>query len=363
MLTSLHHPRFALQYSYASIGVASVLNPSFASSRMITTKHIYFLLQIAHSVGAFHASRSFILRSPSILFSSEKENLPSTYDISLPAGLRGEAVRSALKSDRGVCFNFTCPSNSVRNVGVVKVSGKGTAGFLNNKLSNTFPSKIDEAISLFNPNGLEVKVERGVVTDAGLLNSKGQIIDVLNVCSFPSSDGIEAHMMTSPGHAGSQLFDRLDPFIFPLDGVKLIDMCPSEVGQPSEKSQVFTFAATKIETAQNCIKGSVLPIFDEWNLETFFTFPSNKNECIRYTFSKGENEYAELIVCEEVMLPSCVSRGYTVVISDHTLKNSDRPTLGSRVWELSTFERNFNGPVALGQLEYETLRIEGKFDC
>ena len=306
-------------------------------------------------------SRS-ILRSPSILFSAEKELLPSTYDVSLPAGLRGEAVRSALKSDRGVCFDFTSSSSSVKNVGVVKVSGKGTAGFLNNKLSNTFPSKIHEATSHFNPNGLEVKVERGVAIEGGLLNSKGQIIDNLNVCSFPSSDGIEAHMMTSPGHAGSQLFDRLDPFIFPLDGVKLKDMCPTEIGESSDKSQVFAFAATKIETAQNCIKESVLPVFDEWNLDTFFSFP-NKHECIRYSFSEGNEQIAEVIICEEVMLPSCVSNGYTVVITDQAQNSNDRPTLGSKVWELSTSEHNFNGPVALGPLEYETLRIEGKFDC
>lgn len=303
-------------------------------------------------------SRS-ILRSPSLLFSG-KESLPSTYDISLPAGLRGEAVRSALKSDRGVCFDFTSRSSSVKNVGVVKVSGKGTAEFLNNKLSNTYPSKLDEKIDRYGPNGLEVKIERGIAKEGGLLNSKGHIIDRLNLCTFPSSDGIgiEAYMMTSPGHAGSQLFNRLDPFIFPLDEVKLIDMCPTKIGQTSGRSQVFTFAATKVETAQNCIKESVLPIFDEWHLDSFFSFPTDSNDCVRYSLSKDDNVSVELLICKDVMLPSCVSRGYTVVISDKAQYDND---VGSQVWALATAESNFNGPVALGPLEYETLRIEGKW--
>jgi len=301
-------------------------------------------------------SRS-ILRSPSLLF-SEKESLPSTYDISLPAGLRGEAVRSALKSDRGVCLDFTSSSSSVKNVGVVKVSGKGTTGFLNNKLSNTYASKLDEEIDRYGPNGLEVKIERGIAKEGGLLNSKGHIIDRINVCTFPSSDGIEAYMMTSPGHAGSQLFDRLDPFIFPLDGVKLIDMCPTEISQTPGRSQVFTFAATKVETAKNSIKESVLPIFDEWNLDSFFSFPADRNDCIRYSLSKDDDISVELLICEDVMLPSCVSRGYTVVISDKAQNDNN---VGSQVWALATAELNFNGPVALGPLEYETLRIEGKW--
>jgi hypothetical protein len=135
-------------------------------------------------------------------------------------------------------------------------------------------------------------------------------------------------------------------------------MCPTKIGQTSGRSQVFTFAATKVETAQNCIKESVLPIFDEWHLDSFFSFPTDSNDCVRYSLSKDDNVSVELLICKDVMLPSCVSRGYTVVISDKAQYDND---VGSQVWALATAESNFNGPVALGPLEYETLRIEGKW--
>ena len=33
--------------------------------------------------------------------------------------------------------------------------------------------------------------------------------------------------------------------------------------------------------------------------------------------------------------------------------------MGSKIWNVCTTESNINGPVELGALEYETLRIEG----
>ncbi len=283
--------------------------------------------------------------------------LPSAYDVSLPAGLRGEAVRSALKSDRGTCIDFTSPDSSVKNVGVVRVSGKGTASFLNNKLSNTFPEKINEEASEYGKGkgiGFDIKVERGLVKEAGLLNSKGRIIDQLTVATFNSGayDGIEAYMMTSPGHSGSQLFDRLDPLIFPMDGIKLNDMCPTNTEASGPKSKVLTFVATNIDVVQECIKQSVLPLFHQWNLVSKFSFPSNEEQCIRYGLSSENSEEVQIVILEQQALPNCVSRGYTIIVSD-------KDGLGSKVWNSCVAESNFNGPIMLGPLEYETLRIEG----
>jgi len=243
---------------------------------------------------------------------------------------------------------------------VVKVSGKGTSSFLNNKLSNTFPQRINKESTRHQIGAQEVKVDTGVLTEAGLLTSKGRMIDKLSVATFPSDDGIEAYMITSPGHAGSQLFNRLDPFIFPLDGVKLVDMCPTQMDKTKTKSRVFTLAATKIETVQNCINQSVLPIFNTWSLDSFFSFPTNEKECRRYTLSSVNGGEIQFVIFEQTFLPTCISRGYTVIISDIPGKGDDQPSsLGSAVWERCTSEANFNGPVSLGPLEYETLRIEG----
>jgi folate-binding Fe-S cluster repair protein YgfZ len=307
---------------------------------------------------AFQVPTRNVIRNKHRLSMSSGESLPSAYDLSLPAGLRGEAVRSALKSDRGTCIDFTS-LESVKNVGVVQVSGKGTGSFLNNKLSNTFPEQINEETTKHGGDGFEVKVDRGFVKEAGLLNSKGRIIDKLTVATFGAANGIEAYMITSPGHGGSQLFDRLDPLIFPMDGVKLVDMCPTHTSKSKDESKVLTFAATSIEVVQNCIRQSVLPVFDQWDLHSIFSFPTNEEGCIRYALS-GENlDDVEIVIFEQKALPQCVSRGYTILISDRRGKSDDSISLGSKVWNACVAESNFNGPVKLGPLEYETLRIEG----
>ena len=224
------------------------------------------------------------------------QSLPSAYDVTLPAGLRGEAVRYALKSDRGTCVNFTSDDkyNSVKSIGigVVKVSGKGSAGFLNNKLSNTHninamqmnpPLEVEAKTHKVgnendNENGLEVLVEFGQVKESGLLTSKGRIIDKLTVATFQT----EAYMMTSPGHGGSQLFDRLDPFIFPMDGIKLTDMCPTtrtetatETTTGTAQTRVLMFCATDLEVVQKCIRQSVFPLIGQWDPDSTFSFPDS----------------------------------------------------------------------------------------
>ena len=49
------------------------------------------------------------------------------------------------------------------------------------------------------------------------------------------------------------------------------------------------------------------------------------------------------------VLPACAGQGYTLI-----LENS----LGERVWQALTSEENPEGPIGIGALEYETLRIE-----
>lgn len=298
-------------------------------------------------------------RVTSSLAASRQDLLPSAYDTSLPAGLRGEAVRSAIKSDRGICIDFTSPESKSRNVGAVKVSGEGTVGFLNNKLCNTYPSKIQDNIQSYAPKeGFEIKVERGISKEGGLLNSKGHMIDVLNVCSFPANDGIESYMITSPGHYGSKLFDRLDPFIFPLDGIKLKDVCATEQKQ-TEKSRVLTFAAKEKEIAQKSLIQSIFPSMEKWDIENILEFPSDKNECIKYSMKSEDGHDIEMLICEQTYLPNCLCNGYTVLISDYSTNIENNVDVGAKVWNYATADANVEGPVALGPLEFETLRIEG----
>ena len=47
--------------------------------------------------------------------------------------MRGEAVRSALRSPNGVCIDYT--STNQFGVGVVKVDGKGVQSFLEGKVA------------------------------------------------------------------------------------------------------------------------------------------------------------------------------------------------------------------------------------
>ena len=285
---------------------------------------------------------------------SSSINLPSAYDISLPANLRGEAVRSALKSERGTCLDFSSPTSLNSNVGLVKVSGD-TINFLNSKLSNSFSStETMERIKL----GSNVQVEMGEVKEAGLLTSKGRLIDRLSVLSFGSSNGDgEAYLMTTPGHAGSALFDRLDPFIFPLDGVKLNDMCPfpgSSVNNDDvTTTRVFTIIATQLENAKSTIEKNVLPVLTKWGFDSSIIFPSHHNECLRYSVNNANGEEIEMLLFEQTFLPSCCCMGYTLVI-----KTNGRSDVASEIWDNMVDLNNFDGPVALGPLEYETLRIE-----
>ncbi len=294
-------------------------------------------------------------------------NLPSAYDITLPASLRGEAVRSALKSDRGVCLDFTSSTiNPNLNIGLVKVTGTTISNFLNSKLSNSFPIKILNSKGKGVISSSEnVKLEYGQLKEAGLITSKGRLIDKLTVLYFNDKESnslSDAYLMTSPGHSGSMLFDRLDPFIFPLDGVKLHDMCPTTKNSTSKKSgnkstKVFTVLATKSQNVQSTIQKNIVPVLSKWGFDSQFLFPQRNTDCLRYSFNApGDNNgKIELLIHEQNFLPNCCCYGYTIIISQESNNVND---IASQIWNNMVDVNNYEGPVELGPLEYETLRIE-----
>jgi len=282
-------------------------------------------------------------------------SLPSSYDSSLPASLRGEAVRSALKSDRGTCLDFTSPITPNLNVGMVKVTGE-TVKFLNNKLSNTFPKRIDGEEILIGQN---IKLQYGKLKEAGLLSSKGRIIDKIAVLSFvDENNNLEAYLVTTPGHSGSILFNRLDPFIFPLDGIKLQDMCPSGNEGSYDGARIFTILSTKLKTVQTSIQNNIIPLLTKWGFDSgLFKFPNDgSGECLKYEASQNGHEI-ELLIFEQTYLPNVACTGYTIVINSKEVGQVGNH-IGSQIWNKLVDANNFEGPVELGPLEYETLRIE-----
>lgn len=243
-----------------------------------------------------------------------KSILPSVFDASsTPAGMRGEAVRSAIRSGRCIAWDL---GGTPLQQGWIKVEGKGTLDFLNNKLSQTFSSK-----------GQQYR-------EGCLLNAKGRVVDRIGAAIL-SSDC--AYMLTSPGHAGSTLYQRLDPLVFPMDRVSLTDS--------SEATKIITLASTKLEHAQKAIENYVVPLL---NIRTPWSFPV-ENKCAQFELTSG----ALITILPTAILPETALSGYTIILDD----NDD--ILGKTLWNNIIGEQSPNGPVEIGALEFDTLRIEG----
>jgi folate-binding Fe-S cluster repair protein YgfZ len=238
--------------------------------------------------------------------------LPSVFDVSVtPAGMRGEAVRSALRSGRCICFDL---GDSPFQQGWIKLEGKGVMDFLSNKMTQSFDG-------------------RSCYKEACLLTAKGRVIDLLGVAVLSSEC---AYLLTSPGHKGKALFDRLDPLIFPMDQIKLKDC--------SKSSRIITLASTKTKHAQAAIEKYVLPLC---NLGKEVKFPEKDNNCIQW---KLESDVT-LTLLSTVNLPRTAASGFTLVIeNDAALSQMIRNNLVG--------EGSPEGPIEIGALEYDTLRIE-----
>jgi folate-binding Fe-S cluster repair protein YgfZ len=229
-------------------------------------------------------------------------NLSSAYPPGTPAGLRGEAVRSALTS--GKCIAWSLNDSPFLSQGWIRVDGKGTLDFLNNKVSNTV---------------------NGSFTQACLLSPKGKVVDVVGVALESPT---RAYILTSPGHDSSTLYNRLDPLIFPMDQVTLTKYEP----------RVITIFSSKLQHVRNAIAEYVLPLVDE---EIQFS-PDSTSSCMFVS--------DEVTILPHGVLPTCAGHGYTVIITN--------PQLGNDIWEALTGDANPHGPIGIGPLEYETLRIE-----
>jgi folate-binding Fe-S cluster repair protein YgfZ len=284
---------------------------------------------------------------------SHKLKLPSTYPTDIPAGMRGEAVRSALRSGQCIGWRLT---DTPLEFGVVSVKGQGCVNFLNNKLTQFFPTSFDDDMKGHNPT---------LFRPACLLTPKGRLVDRLGVAlTEPDS----AYMFTSPGHSSEALFQRLDPFIFPLDQVKLQNLCSSSSKDSSSSSPVFIFTlvSTKQEHLQSVFDKQILPMLDLSASTLAATKKEGKlpssNQCWRIPLDANDSDYdsdtsSYLLIAPQTTLPECAATGYDFVFVQNT-DDSDNNGVGARIWDYLVSDGNAQGPVEMGALELDTLRIE-----
>jgi folate-binding Fe-S cluster repair protein YgfZ len=247
--------------------------------------------------------------------------LRSSYPPGTPAGLRGEAIRSALvNSER--CIGWELSSSPKSMGGVFQIQGKGTIDFLNNKLSETFSTS--------------------TYKEACLLDAKGRLVDLLRVSVM--DNGNRALVLTSPGHSTSELLKRLDPFVFPLDQVSL-----SNFDSESNKNAfTFTLASAQYQDVQKSFMQKSVTDMIPLPPSTM-VFPGTE-QCAVWKI----NENAQILVVPSSGLPSVACVGYTFVFFGGT----DAAKLGRNIWQHLISEDNEDGPVEVGPREYETLRIE-----
>ena len=258
--------------------------------------------------------------------------LRSSYPPGTPAGLRGEAIRSVLTTTER-CIGWNLSTNTETSMGgLLQISGRGTLDFLNGKLTRDFRN-----------------ISGNSFREACLLDAKGRLIDVLRVTL--EDDNRRALVLTSPGHSSADLLKRLDPFVFPMDEVKLTNFCNDKTDESGDNhSFAFTLASTQYKHVQDVIREQSKLLLDDDEM----VFPGMSQGVIwKPRGNTGDNVQILVVPSTGVSFAACV--GYTFVFFG---SGSDATTLGRQIWEHLIAEDNLEGPVEVGALEYETLRVE-----
>ena len=247
--------------------------------------------------------------------STFSSDLPSAYPEGTPAGLRGEAVQSALRAENCVAWRL---HDSLAH-GIVQAQGKGALEFLNNKLTQSFS-------------------DNNSFQEAALLNARGRIIDRIGVAVTEKET---AYMLTSAGHASRELFERLDPFVFPLDQVQLTDT--------GLTTTIFSLSSVRSEYVQAAFDKHIMPLLEE-SLETSppvsgWKLPDNK-QCLSVPLKSN----ASLLILPTSGLAPNAVYGYTFCFLSAR-------ELGESIWDKITSETNPTGPVPVELREFESLRI------
>jgi folate-binding Fe-S cluster repair protein YgfZ len=252
-------------------------------------------------------------------------DLPSSFPPGTPAGLRGEAVRSALRSGRCITWSFT--ETKALSHGLLSVQGRGCRDFLENKLSQSFPNPA-AADGRYGPTDQE---KLACFAEAALLTARGRMVDRVGV-AWASDD--TAHVQTSPGHAATALFQRLDAYVFPLDEVELAVVDPI-FG--------FTLASVKRQDVVDAFENFICPAL-ALSTSPSPSLPAN-NQSLWVT--------DQILVFPTVSLPGCAAVGYTFWFIN------EGATQGRSLWkDLTSDAASARAPVVVGALEWESLRIQ-----
>ncbi len=288
--------------------------------------------------------------------SSPSSLLTSTYPPDTPAGLRGEAIRSAIRSSL-IGWNF---QNTIYECGVVQVVTTTTTTTRTTTSSSSTPlltflnGKFSQSISL--PPPTADSSTSSLYTETSFLNSKGQIIDKISI-AIPSSStsaasGTKAYLLTSPGHDSQRLFQQLDPYIFPMDQIQLHPKTST-----SSSFLVFHLLSSEDKSVQDCYTRyilSQLPLSDR-QLQQYQTLPS-RDQCIEISFTAPDGRQMTLLILPSAGLPTCEGYGYTFCFWSESSSPTDH--IGHTIWQYIISEKCMDGPIEIGTLEYDTLRIE-----
>lgn len=238
-------------------------------------------------------------------------DLSSSFPPGTPAGLRGEAIRSALRSGR-------CVGWKLQGRGVVRVEGEGTVDFLNGKLSQTIGSE-----GYF---------------EACILTPKGWMIDEIGIAMVNSE---LAFLIPSPRHSPQSLYQLLDKYVFPLDKVEITSMEAS--------SDMFTLASVSVQDIQKCFTKLIVPELSLEGKAADLKPLAGRNACSRVSLSTTSE--SSLLIIPSSGLNVSAGPGYTFIFLEATSCCDD-------VWNYLISEECEEGPVEAGALEHDTLRIE-----
>jgi folate-binding Fe-S cluster repair protein YgfZ len=333
------------------------------------------------------------------------QGLASSYPEGTPPGLRGEAIRSALRSGKCLAYRWRHSHEERKPLecGLVRVHGKGTRAFLHSKLTRSFLDGDVPAAGGPTPSPS--------FQSACLLNGKGQVVDRVHVAVVATKsdrDGEEdlreeAFVLTSPGHSSTELFRRLDPFVFPLDRVTLADCSPTTTTTTTSASAassesntlrgvgggyIFSLAAADRASVQHLFDRAMVPQIKRWMTsdsggdeddEFRIELPTAVDDAteipdgqaaVLIRSSRGTTPGpgpCSLLIVPYAHLPECAAVGYTFYLwNDDSSKGSEWTSrqAGSAIWQ--TLMDDADGPIHVGPLEWETLRIEAgqpRFGC
>eukprot|EP00957_Ditylum_brightwellii_P080510 6123754-Ditylum_brightwellii.AAC.1 len=115
--------------------------------------------------------------------------------------------------------------------------------------------------------------------------------------------------------------------------------------------RVFVIGASDIDTAKKVVTKyafSNLSSSSSSSTTTIIPFP-REEECVHMTVDGTD----VLLFCH-TFLPSQACVGYTLLLTE----KSSEQTKANTIWNAMIDESDMDGPIEIGHLEYETLRIE-----